>query len=548
VIQAAAVIAVFVVTGSVGVVLAQRASDTHAAAIERDQALLADVSRVRDGRLDVGAATTLYALTADPKQLADLRRQRVLIRTAIGRLEVTPSDIQVQAQRVGEANAKLVRFANGNLLPLAGTPAADPALARYHRAASKIATRLHAMTRVVESDIQQTEATAHGEQTRFLYASLVALLLGVAAVTTFAQRTRGLLRELEQQGRLYRLVVERSRDPIVITDQTGAVVYQSPAALALDGGPVTGGAIDRTHPDDREETSAAIRRATADGESGLFLSRRMIADGSYVILEGFGTAIEEDDAGKTLLLWVFRDVTRRQRLQEQLIQSQKMEAVGSLASGVAHDFNNILTAVIGNAELAAMASDASEQDECLRDVVRAADRGQELTAQLLSFARGGSATGPVEHLDLETITAANEGLLRRLVPSQIDLRFDLDTASQTVAISRTRLDQILLNLVVNAADAIGDETGAITVAARTDNNAVVLEVHDTGIGMSDETRARIFEPFFTTKETGKGTGIGLASVFTAVDEAGGQIDVDSTLGTGSTFRIRFPEIAGEQAA
>jgi signal transduction histidine kinase len=225
-----------------------------------------------------------------------------------------------------------------------------------------------------------------------------------------------------------------------------------------------------------------------------------------------------------------------------------MEAVGSLASGVAHDFNNILTAVIGNAELAAMTSDASEQDECLRDVVRAADRGQELTAQLLSFARGGSATGPVEHLDLETITAANEGLLRRLVPSQIDLRFDLDTASQTVAISRTRLDQILLNLVVNAADAIGDETGAITVAARTDNNAVVLEVHDTGIGMSEETRARIFEPFFTTKETGKGTGIGLASVFTAVDEAGGQIDVDSTPGTGSTFRIRFPEIAGEQAA
>jgi signal transduction histidine kinase/CheY-like chemotaxis protein len=225
---------------------------------------------------------------------------------------------------------------------------------------------------------------------------------------------------------------------------------------------------------------------------------------------------------------------------ERLQHAQKMEAVGGLAGGVAHDFNNVLTALLGYAELA---SKRAGHDDTLRsyldEVVRAGESGQALTAQLLAFSRHDDSPA-ARPLDVSTVVAETEPLLRRLVSAEIQIELELDRSAPAVAVNRTRLEQILLNLVSNAADAMRGTPGRLTIATRVERGRVVLEATDTGVGMDQATRVRIFEPYYTTKPIGKGTGIGLANVFAAVREAGGEIAVTSKQGVGTTFRLSFP--------
>ncbi|AMV25647.1 Blue-light-activated protein [Gemmata sp. SH-PL17] len=248
-----------------------------------------------------------------------------------------------------------------------------------------------------------------------------------------------------------------------------------------------------------------------------------------------------DSAGRVVgVVGVAQNVTERKRLEDELRHSQKMEAVGRLAGGVAHDFNNLLTIVTGSVHLIrSLPPGDTSLGSYVDEIQGAVDRATALTRQLLAFSR--KQPSRPEVLDLNDIVTGLVSLLRRLLGNRVTIRTDLATEPVRVRADRGHLEQILMNLAVNARDAM-PSGGALTIATAPDiaNQFARLTVSDTGTGMSDEVKAKIFEPFFTTKEIGKGTGLGLATVHGIVQQAGGGIEVTSTLGTGTTFAIRLP--------
>lgn len=233
------------------------------------------------------------------------------------------------------------------------------------------------------------------------------------------------------------------------------------------------------------------------------------------------------------------DVSARRRVEEQLRQSQKMDALGQLAGGVAHDFNNLLTAISANAELMTFELDenCSAREE-LEEIRRTVRRGADLTRQLLAFSRPDS-TGRAEALDLNEVVRSAEKMLRRVIGEHIWLETKLDAQDPLVRADKGQMEQVLVNLVVNARDAM-PQGGLITIETTRGADGVSLLVRDTGHGMDESTRSRMFEPFFTTKPSGKGTGLGLATVYGIVRQSGGRIEVASAVGEGTTFAIRLP--------
>ncbi|MDB4970766.1 MAG: signal transduction histidine kinase, nitrogen specific, NtrB [Myxococcales bacterium] len=235
------------------------------------------------------------------------------------------------------------------------------------------------------------------------------------------------------------------------------------------------------------------------------------------------------------------DKSRLLRLEGQLRHMQKMEALGRLAGGVAHDFNNLLCVVLNCTTEALADVTAGETGphtaEALDDILRAVDSATRLTRQLLAFSR--RPAGKVELLDVNEVVREMRSMLSRLLGSDIELLLALDAGAGRVRMSRTHLEQVLANLVVNARDAIA-RRGTLTIETMALDEKLGLTVRDTGSGMPPEVSARIFEPFFTTKAVGQGTGLGLAMVRTIVDEAGGEISVESQLGIGTSFCISLP--------
>ena len=250
------------------------------------------------------------------------------------------------------------------------------------------------------------------------------------------------------------------------------------------------------------------------------------------------------------------DTTEHKQLEEQLRQSQKMEAVGKLAGGVAHDFNNLLTIITGYSQLLL---DRIGQDSPLRgnlmEIKKAGDRASSLTQQLLAFSRRQVLKPKV--LDLNSVVAGLEGMLQRLVGEDIHLVTALDPELGPVKADPGQIEQAIMNLVVNARDAMPQggrlsiETANNVERTKADSRGeslkepatyAMLAVSDTGCGMDAQTQARIFEPFFTTKEVGKGTGLGLSTVYGIVEQSGGHIDVASELGRGTTFKIYLPRV------
>ena len=242
------------------------------------------------------------------------------------------------------------------------------------------------------------------------------------------------------------------------------------------------------------------------------------------------------------------DVTERTRLEEQFLQAQKMEAVGQLAGGVAHDFNNLLTAINGYADLllAQLGADHELRTE-VEEIRAAGERAAGLTRQLLAFGRRQVFSPRV--LDLNELVGNLEHMLRRVIGEDIELAVVSSAAPALVRADSGQLEQVVVNLVVNARDAI-PAGGRVELAIRVlpGTHEVELSVTDTGSGIGEATRARIFEPFFTTKEVGKGTGLGLSTVLGIVEQSGGRISVESEPGRGASFRVALPRASGDGRA
>jgi len=318
---------------------------------------------------------------------------------------------------------------------------------------------------------------------------------------------------------------------------------------------------ERVHPEDRGAVRAAGKAAIAAGQPFDIEHRVMRPDGTVRWVHERASMVRDVQGRPSRMIGTVQDITERRLLEEQLRQSQKMEAIGRLAGGIAHDLNNALTAIAGYAELALAELKVETIARAdVEEIRRAAERAGSVTRQLLAFSRKQLIEERV--FDLNETVAAIARLLSRLLGP--DVRVETRVAPQPLSVRADpgQVEQAIINLAVNARDAMPaggqialstaremvDEALARTHVPMTPGEYAVLSVADTGHGMTAETQARIFEPFFTTKEIGKGTGLGLSMVYGTLKRSGGFIFVDSEVGRGSTFRLYFPAAQAEARA
>jgi two-component system cell cycle sensor histidine kinase/response regulator CckA len=274
-------------------------------------------------------------------------------------------------------------------------------------------------------------------------------------------------------------------------------------------------------------------------------------DGTHVPLELVVTEFQLNS--DRFFTGILRDITERKRMEELLRQSQKMEAIGRLAGGIAHDFNNLLTVILGFAEVVLTSlDDADPNRRLVAEVVNAGDRAAALTNQLVAFSRKQVLVSTM--LNLNDIIENCVILLRRVIGENIHIITEFDNLLYWIKADRSQIEQVIMNLVVNSRDAM-PQGGTLTISTRNTNvdeerqsmipgcksgNYVAMRFSDTGCGMTPEVQAHAFEPFFTTKETGKGTGLGLATVYGIVKQSEGHIEVFSVVGVGTTFNVLLP--------
>jgi len=303
--------------------------------------------------------------------------------------------------------------------------------------------------------------------------------------------------------------------------------------------------------EDRESVESATRSLRTQPRVGPYNYRIRLPSGEIRHLVGAARLIRHPDGVGVRLLGTALDVTPRVALEARLLHAQKLEGLGRLAGGVAHDFNNALTAILANADAALLVGTSGVEEE-LREITNAALHASELTRQLLTFARRDASRA--QRIAPNDAIASFSLALGRLVGEDIEVAIRYAPEPATVLADPGRLEQVLLNLVVNARDAMPDggaltiettlvELDAAYVARHVDATAgryVRLDVGDTGTGMSEETQQHLFEPFFTTKPAGLGTGLGLATCYGIVRQAGGHVTIETELGVGTTFSVFLP--------
>lgn len=387
------------------------------------------------------------------------------------------------------------------------------------------------------------------------------LLGSRAALETELEQRRQAERVLSYQAKL----IAQTRDAVVATDAGYLVTFWNEAAERLYGyssSEVLGRRIEEIVPFFvGNETRHDIRRKLEQrGEWSGEVSFKN-KSGSVVFADMVLSTIKDSDGRTTGTLGGIRDITERKRLEEQLLQSQKMQAIGLLAGGVAHDFNNLLTVINGYTQLARdEADDGSSSAGYLSEVLTAGKRAAELTQQLLAFGR--KQVLQLQVLELNLLVSDTERLLRRLIGEDIELILELDPAAGCIKADAGQIQQVIMNLALNARDALPNggrlvlRTSSVEIGPRAmtghaevvPGRYAVLTVEDNGTGMDEETKRRIFEPFFTTKETGKGTGLGLSTVYGIVKQSGGHIWVQSQRGKGSTFTVSLPTVTAVPAS
>jgi PAS domain S-box-containing protein len=392
---------------------------------------------------------------------------------------------------------------------------------------------------------------------------------------------------LELSEARWRAYIEQATDMVLILDTAGRMVSVNQATCELLGVPcealIGRSAVDLCDPDDRPAAAAALKTILAGGRVDQAEIRARASDGRTVVLELRGRTLREH--GRiTGTFHIARDITERRRLENERVREQmereredkerrdlemrlqqahKLESLGRLAGGIAHDFNNLLMAILGNIDLALdLLPEGSRAREPLVAAGRASGRATDLTRQMLAFAGRGKFS--IETFDLGQMIEETEEMLRAAVSKKIDLRLDLASDLPPVRGDMSQVRQIVMNVVVNASEAIGDAAGTITVATSSgycgraeladhphsddlpEGRYVRLEVCDTGPGMDPQTVARVFDPFFTTKFTGR--GLGLAVVLGIARGHKAAVRIDSAPGGGTRFTALFPASSTSDAA
>ena len=294
--------------------------------------------------------------------------------------------------------------------------------------------------------------------------------------------------------------------------------------------------LGRIHPDDVQGVIDCLMNAS---ETGAYACeyRWQCADGEYRSFLDQGVWVPGEAGGEGEILGTLLDVTDRRRLEEQLSQARKMEAVGQLTGGIAHDFNNLLTVVLGNADILMRRIEDGKTRRQLEAIKLAADRGHTLTKQLLAFSR--RQTLNPEALDLKLLVRGFAPLIKQAVGEGVTLDINDRPSPVFVFADANQLENALLNLAVNARDAMESE-GRLTITVGEQDGNGLIAVSDTGSGMTPETRQRLFEPFYTTKEVGRGSGLGLSQVYGFLKQSGGKVEIESMVGEGSTFCLFLP--------
>lgn len=386
---------------------------------------------------------------------------------------------------------------------------------------------------------------------------------GIMLVRNITQRreAEAALRASEER---FRMVAVATRDAVYDWDGRTDRVWRNETYRVLFSGAATettessGWWSGNIHPDDRERVTGSLEAAFAGGNKLWSMEYRFRrVDGSYAFVLDHGYLLY-DEAGRAVrMIGAMTDLTERKRLEEQFLQSQKMDAIGQLAGGVAHDFNNLLTVILGNLSMLQVGTcTPAETRAAAEQAFAAGQRAAELTRQLLTFSRREPLN--VRLVELNAIVADMSKMFRRLVDAPIAVETSLAPGQLPLLADVGMIEQMLMNLVVNSRDAMPRggrlkietswcdfaEQDAGQNRLRRAGRFVRLRVADTGTGIAPELLGRIFEPFFTTKEAGKGTGLGLATVFGIVQQHQGWIEVDSAPGNGTEFVIFLPWASG----
>ena len=372
------------------------------------------------------------------------------------------------------------------------------------------------------------------------------------------------VRRRGEEHRKLATAVEQAAEAIVITDPSANIVYVNPAferisgytrAEAMGQNPriLKSGQHEQAFYDEMWNT---LRQG--ESWSGILVNRRK--DGAFYYEEATISPVHDDSGAVVNYVAVKRDVTYERKVEEQLRQSQKLEAIGQLAGGIAHDFNNILSIIKGHAEMVEVTRDLpADVRTSVDEINRAADRAAGLTRQLLLFSRRQALQ--LSTVDLNDVVVNMSRMLARILGEDIRVQFEYASRALTINADAGMIDQVLLNLAVNSRDAMpagGRLTVALSECELDESTAAVhpgarpgayacLTVSDTGDGIAPDVLPRVFEPFYTTKEVGKGTGLGLATVLGIVQQHGGWVDVQSEFGHGTVVRVYLPRAEQELA-
>ena len=365
-------------------------------------------------------------------------------------------------------------------------------------------------------------------------------------------------RQLVEREEFFQLINDNAADMIAVVDAEGKRLYNSPSyqrILGYDAAELEAtSSLDQVHPDDRQLVTDATAEARRTGNGRRIEYRMRHKNGTWVFIESTASVVRNDAGEVQNMVIVNRDIGERRRLEQQLHQSQKMDAIGRLSGGVAHDFNNLLGVIIGYGEiLEERVPESDPMRVSVDQILKAGRRASSLTRQLLAFSRQQVLEPKI--LSLNAVVSDMEKMLHRLIGEDIELAIHLEPDLGSTRADQGQIEQVIMNLVVNARDAMPDggklaiqtwnfeidqkfaERYAYPVVT---GAYVLLTVSDSGTGMDTATQLRIFEPFFTTKEKGKGTGLGLSTVYGVVKQSGGYIDVISAPEKGTTFNIYLP--------